>query len=110
MIIGNGVFINQNTVIAAHKKISIGEGTTIGPNVCIYDHDHRFGAQGIMPGYKEADVTIGNNVWIGANVVILRGTVIEDGCVIGAGCVVKGHIPAHSLVVTNRKNDISELN
>lgn len=38
--IGKSVFINRNTIIAARKSITIGDGVTIGPNVCIYDHDH----------------------------------------------------------------------
>lgn len=38
--IGNGVFINRNTIISARKSITIEDGVTIGPNVCIYDHDH----------------------------------------------------------------------
>ena len=33
-------FINRNTIICAHSMIEIEEGVTIGPNVCIYDHDH----------------------------------------------------------------------
>lgn len=33
-------YINRNTMIISHEKIEIGEGTTIGPNCCIYDHDH----------------------------------------------------------------------
>lgn len=43
---GNGVltlgkgYINKNTIIACHKNITIGNGTTIGPSVAIYDHDH----------------------------------------------------------------------
>ena len=32
-------FINRNTIICAHSMIEIEEGVTIGPNVCIYDHD-----------------------------------------------------------------------
>lgn len=38
--VGCGVFINRNTIIVARESIRIAEGVTIGPNVCIYDHDH----------------------------------------------------------------------
>ena len=38
--IGQSVFINRNTIIMAMKNITIGNRVTIGPNVCIYDHDH----------------------------------------------------------------------
>ena len=40
LIIGDGVFINRNTIIMARKSIYIGNGVTIGPNVCIYDLDY----------------------------------------------------------------------
>lgn len=38
--VGRGVFINRNTIIVARESIRISDGVTIGPNVCIYDHDH----------------------------------------------------------------------
>lgn len=38
--IGSGVFINRNSIIMARQNITIADGVTIGPNVCIYDHDH----------------------------------------------------------------------
>lgn len=38
--LGNGVFINRNTIITSRRSIIIEDGVTIGPNVCIYDHDH----------------------------------------------------------------------
>ena len=37
--IGNGVFINRNTIITSRKSIILEDGVTIGSNVCIYDHD-----------------------------------------------------------------------
>lgn len=38
--IGNSVFVNRNSIITARKCITIEDGVTIGPNCCIYDHDH----------------------------------------------------------------------
>ena len=35
-----GCFINRNCNIVAMNQIIIENGVTIGPNVCIYDHDH----------------------------------------------------------------------
>ncbi len=46
LIIGRNVFINRNVIITALKKIVIDEGVTIGPNVCIYDHDHDIRSRG----------------------------------------------------------------
>lgn len=107
--VGDHVSINCNTIVVAHNNITIGSGCSIAPNVLIYDHDHKFGAEGICSGYNTAPVVIEKNCWIGANVIILRGTHIGEGCVIGAGCVVKGDIPPHSLVTSERKLTIQPI-
>lgn len=96
--IGDSVSLGRNAVVVCHQQVTIGEQCAIAPNVAIYDHDHRFGPQGLLPGYRTAPIIIEKNCWIGSGVTILRGTHIGEGCVIGAGCVVKGDIPAHSLV------------
>lgn len=103
VVFGENVGINRNTIVSCHGKIYIGKGTLIAPNVCIYDHDHKFDYNGLREGYSVGEVSIGNNCWIGANVTILKNTRIGDGCIIGAGCIVSGEIPAHSLVKSNRE-------
>lgn len=47
IIIEDNVFINRNTIISCRDKIIIKERCAIGPNVCIYDHDHIYGSNGI---------------------------------------------------------------
>lgn len=102
--IGNNVGINRNCTIVCHESISIGAYTSIGPNVLIYDHDHKFDANGKIAGFNTSPVKIGNNCWLGGGVIVLRGTTIGDNCVIGAGCVVSGNIPANSLVTNDARN------
>lgn len=94
--IGNSVFVNRNCVISAHDEINIGEGTTIGPNTCIYDHDHNVYGGG--KDYICKKVTIGKNVWIGANCVILKGVNIGDHAVIGAGSVITKDVADNVLI------------
>lgn len=101
--IGENVFFNTNCSVVCKEGIEIGDGCSFGPNVCIYDHDHRWGYQGIEPGFKTKQVHIGDNCWIGANSVILKGTVIGEKSIIGAGVVVSGDIPPHSIVKNNRE-------
>ena len=36
--IGNRVYLNRNTMIVCRDSVEIGSGTTVGPNVMIYDH------------------------------------------------------------------------
>ncbi len=107
--IGKSVSINFNSIVACHKMIVIGNNVAIGPNVCIYDHDHKFNKNGMQEGYNASDIIIEDNVWIGANCVILRGTHIGRNTVIGAGCIVKGKIPSNSLVKQNRENIVEKL-
>ncbi len=95
--IGNKCFINKNCMIVAHEKIMIGDETTIGPNVCIYDHDHDNNG-----GYKTAPVIIGKNVWIGAGCIVLKGVVIGDNAIIGAGTVVTHDVSGGTLVYQER--------
>lgn len=112
--LGQNVFVNRNVIIACRKHIAIGAGTVIGPNVVIYDHDHRFDTNGRVKEnapnpYKEGDVIIGKNVWLGAGAIILRGTTIGDGSIIAAGAVVKGKIPGSVLVRRENNNIIKKL-
>lgn len=101
--IGNNVSINRNCILVCHDSITIGDNCAIAPNVVFYDHDHKFGENGLEDGFKTAPIVIEKNCWIGAGVTILRGTYIGEGSVIGAGAVVKGQIPPHSLVTSNRE-------
>lgn len=107
--IGKDFFMNYNSTIVSLCHVKIGESVWFGPNVFIYDHDHKFDENGKKEGYKLGEVIIGNNVWIGAGAIILRGTTIGDNCVIGAGCVVKGDIPNNSLVTQDRALKITKL-
>ncbi len=105
LTIGKGCSFNRNTIVVSRKQITIDDGTLVGPNVCIYDHDHAFGSEGIIKNQLNyGSVEIGKNVWIGAGTIILRGTTIGDNCVIGAGCIISGTIPAYSLVTSENRN------
>lgn len=105
--LGDGVGIGQNNIIVSQKYISIGKGTILGPNVLIYDHDHKFStATGVVvTEYNRESVVIGDNCWIGANTIILKGTIIGNNCLIGAGSVIKGNIPDGSKIVQKRSTE-----
>lgn len=97
--IGKCCFINRNCMIVAHKKIILEDGVTIGPNVCIYDHDHDgFG------GYNSASILIKKNTWIGAGCIILKGVTIGENCIIGAGSLIAKDVPDNTLVYQKRIN------
>lgn len=107
--VGEGVFFNNGCMVVSKESIRIGEYTSFGPNVLIYDHDHNIhSAEEIHDsGFLTDAVTIGNNVWVGANTVILRGTHLGDGCVVGAGSVIKGTYPPDSVIIQKRTENIT---
>lgn len=109
MTIEEHVGINRSVILRCHGRIKIGSGTLLGPNVCVFDHNRKFGLDGLHDDYSVGSVEIGKNCWLGANVTVLKNTRIGDGCVIGAGCVVSGEIPAHSIVTGNRELTIRPI-
>ena len=109
MTIGERVFVNRNCIFVCREHIVIGNHCIFGPNVCIYDHDHKYGRDGVVRGYNYGEVIIDNHCWIGANVTILRGSHIGEGSIIGAGCLIKGNIPPHSIVTMERQLKVQEI-
>lgn len=108
--IGKGVFLNRNSIIISRQEIVIEDDCIFGPNVVIYDHDHRFSKSGIdKEEYSLGKISIGRGTWIGSGAIILKNTEIGEGCVIGAGSVVKGKIPDHSIVKNNRDIQITQM-
>lgn len=101
--IGDRVYINRNCNVVSKDTITIGEYTTLGPNVAVYDHDHSFGNKEASK-YRTAPIFIGKNVWIGTGAIILKGVTIGDNCVIGAGTIITKNIPANTIATT--KNEI----
>jgi acetyltransferase-like isoleucine patch superfamily enzyme len=104
MKIGN-VSFNRYCIISCRYKIEIGDNCFFGPNVCVYDHDHVYTADGVSPSeYKCSEIIIEDGCWICAGAIILRGTHIGRNSVIQAGAIVKGNIPPNSLVEPAREN------
>lgn len=85
MRVGDHVYMNTNVRAVAAQSIDIGGHTMLGPNVCVYDHDHEFDADGVHGGLKAAPVRIGERCWIGANALVTRGVTISDRILAGGG-------------------------
>lgn len=96
--IGNNVYINRNCNIVSHKKISIEDNVTIGPNVCIYDHDHNYKKEKTGDDYISKEVIIGAGTWIGSSCVITKGVRIGSNCVIAAGTIVTKDVPSNMII------------
>lgn len=102
--IGSYSRVGTNNIIVARESIDIGNYVMIGPNVCIYDHDHVYKTKGIMrdAGFTTAPVTIEDDVWVGAGAIILKGVTIGSGSIIGAGSVITKDIPQNAIIHPNR--------
>lgn len=95
-LILHGGFINENVQISCGETIEIGEGATIGRDVCIRSYD---GHTIEEDGYKIAEpIKIGRHVWIGQGATILKGVTIGDGAIVASGAIVTKNVPAHSIV------------
>jgi len=101
--IGENVGIGRNNSIICREAITIGDGTILGPNVLIFDHNHLFSMNdGVdQRQYTTSPIIIGAKTWIGANVVILQGVQIGCNVTIGAGSVVAKNIPDNCIAVGN---------
>lgn len=98
--IGKGTFFNDSCKIICFENINIGDECLFGPNVCIYDHDHRFDMNDMLinkQGYITKPIQIQDNIWIGANSVITKGSTINTKVVIGANSLVKGLVKSDGL-------------
>jgi len=84
--------------------ISLGDQTTIGPNVTILTHDAtpklRTGWSTISP------VRIGARVFVGANTTVLPGVTIGDDAIVGAGSVIRRDVPPRTIVAGNPAEEI----
>lgn len=103
--VGNYSGIGKNTIVVAREKIQIGNNVLVGPNVCIYDHDHLFKNDGIIRnmGFTTKPIIIEDNVWIGAGCIILKGVTIGSGSVIAAGTLINKNVPPNSIVYNKRE-------
>ena len=107
ILIGDGVFINQGTVIAAAESVEIGDGTLIGDFSAIYDSNFHE----LQPGQpdKPRPVSIGKNVWLGNGVLVLPGSAIGDHTVVAARSVVRGTLPPRVLAAGNPAKVVRQL-
>jgi acetyltransferase-like isoleucine patch superfamily enzyme len=99
--IGEGCFLNRNTMFAAHARIEVGDHTMFANGCFVGDADHRFDdpdtpvtQQGFT---SKGPVVIGSNCWFGVNCVVTGGVTIGDRCVIGANSVVTRDIPSGTI-------------
>jgi len=92
--IGADVSIAHGAAIAAFERVTIGDGTAIGPFVIIMDTNFHSASGDQSVVHDCRPVSIGKRCRIGSRVTITRGATIGDDAQILAGSVVLSHIPA----------------
>jgi acetyltransferase-like isoleucine patch superfamily enzyme len=111
--IGEGCFLNRNTMIAAQGRVAIGDHTMLANGCFVGDAEHRFDDpekpvtwQGFS---SKGPVEIGSNCWFGVNCAVTSGVRIGERCVIGANSVVNRDLPDHVIAAGAPAKPIREI-
>ncbi len=112
--IGAGCFLNRNTMLAAHREISIGDHVMFANGCFVGDADHRFDdpqTPVTWQGFSsKGPVRIGSNCWFGVNCVVTSGVTIGERCVIGANSVVTTDLPPGTIAAGAPASVIKAIN
>ena len=78
--IGEGCFLNRNTMIAAHERVTIGDHTMFANGCFVGDASHRFDDPDTPITWQgftsKGPVEIGANCWFGVNCAVTSGVTI----------------------------------
>ena len=111
--IGEGCFLNRNTMVAATDHVEIGDHVMFANGCFVGDAAHRFDDPDLpitWQGFSsKGPVKIGSNVWFGANCVVTSGVTIGDRCVIGSNSVVLRDLPDGVIAAGNPAKVIKEI-
>ncbi len=96
--IGEGCFLNRETMLAAHELIEIGDHVMFANHCFVGDADHRYDDPEVPITWQgftgRGPVRIGSNCWFGVNCVVTGGVEIGERTVIGSNSVVTKDLPA----------------
>jgi acetyltransferase-like isoleucine patch superfamily enzyme len=91
--IGNGTYLNRNTLVHASKLVQIGADCQVSWDVIIMDTD----MHPVAGGASREPVYIEDGVWIGCRAIVLKGVRIGRGAIIAAGTVVTHDVPPYTV-------------
>ncbi|KAK8800728.1 hypothetical protein WA158_000053 [Blastocystis sp. Blastoise] len=98
---GEGVYMNFNSIILDVSPVHIGDHCLFGPRCSIYTATHPIDAEERKLYEYSKAITIGNDCFIGGSTTICPGVTIGDRVVIGAGSVVCKDIPSDCVAAGN---------
>ena len=95
--IGQGCFLNRETMLAASELIEIGDHVMFANHCFVGDSEHRYDDPDkpiTWQGFEvKGPVRIGSNCWFGVGCVVTGGVTIGERCVIGSNSVVTQDLP-----------------
>jgi acetyltransferase-like isoleucine patch superfamily enzyme len=91
--IGNGTYLNRNTLVHASKLVRIGADCQISWDVIIMDTD----MHPVAGGSSREPIYIEDGAWIGCRAIIHKGVRIGRGAIIAAGAVVTQDVPPYTV-------------
>lgn len=105
LLIGSGVRLGSDAVIACRGSIEIGDHVLAADRVFIGDtfHEYRDVHRPVLhQGLRDPrPVSIGAGAFLGINCAVLPGVAVGEGAYVGANAVVTEDVPAHAVVVGN---------
>jgi acetyltransferase-like isoleucine patch superfamily enzyme len=111
--IGEGCFLNRNTMLAAIERIEIGDNVMFANNCFVGDAAHRFDDPDTPVTWQgftsKGPVRIGDNCWFGVNCVVTSGVTIGERCVIGANSVVTEDLPPRVIAAGSPAKPLKEI-
>ncbi|MGI8631777.1 MAG: acyltransferase [Solirubrobacterales bacterium] len=111
--IGDGCFLNRNTMLAAQNEIRVGDHTMFANGCFVGDAAHRFDDPETPITWQgftcKGPVSIGSNCWFGVNCVITSGVTVGDRCVVGANSVVTNDLPPRTIAAGAPAKVIREI-
>jgi acetyltransferase-like isoleucine patch superfamily enzyme len=107
IVFGNGVGVNYGAEFYSAQSVTIGDYTSIGAYVTIYDTSFHSVEEG--EEVKVAPVKIGANVWIGRGVTIFPGVTIGDHSVLASNALITSDVPSRVLAGGSPAKVIREI-
>jgi acetyltransferase-like isoleucine patch superfamily enzyme len=99
--IGEGCFLNRNTMIAAQRRVEIGDHVMFANGCFVGDAEHRFDDPELPVTWQgftsKGPVSIGDNCWFGVNCAVASGVSVGERCVVGANSVVTRDLPPRTV-------------
>ncbi len=105
--IGNGTYVNRNSLIISVGSVTIGADCRIAWDVVVMDSDLHPVDEHDQPTVSEP-IVIEDDVWIGCRSIILKGVTIGRGAIVAAGSVVTKSIPPRAIAAGVPARVISE--